>query len=232
MTDIVYAIRISNMEYSGLKIMDVKIGKSTNIDNTLSQYSRGNRNIELLDMWRPNPEKNLSTTENGVHEIAENYSYDRQSEKFVFLQSGYQEFADTVNKVLRNTTKEELGETDETPSQSSKDDYTGTTPAVIKILGDTHDVTNWTETLQTATSRILQDVEDQKKITEISGRKRDYFVEKGDESALVAPKRIPETDLFVETNFSANDVNRIIEQVLNKYGYDSSELEIYTEEEN
>jgi len=87
MTDIVYAIRISNMEYSGLKIMDVKIGKSTNIDNTLSQYSRGNRNIELLDMWRPNPEKNLSTTENGVHEIAENYSYDRQSEKLVVSQS-------------------------------------------------------------------------------------------------------------------------------------------------
>ena len=232
MSDIVYAIRISNMEYSGLKIMDVKIGKSTNIDNTLSQYSRGNRNIELLDMWSPNPEKNLSTTERGVHEIEENYSYDRQSEKFVFLQSGYQEFADTVNKVLKNTSKEELRETDETPDQSEKDDYTGTTPAVIKILGDTHDVTNWTETLQTATSRILQDVENQNKITEISGRKRDYFVKKGEESVLVAPKRIPETDLFVETNFSANDVNRIIEQVLDKYGYDSSQLEIYTEEEN
>jgi len=232
MTDIVYAIRISNMEYSGLKIMDVKIGKSTNIENTLSQYSRGNRNIELLDMWRPNPEKNLSTTERGVHEIAENYSYDRQSEKFVFLQSGYQEFADTVNKILRNTSKQELGETDEAPTQTQKDDYTGTTPAVIKILGDTYDVNNWTEALQTAISQILQDVEDQEKITEIKGRKRDYFVDKGDESGLIAPKEIPGTDLFVETNFSANDVNRIINKALNKYGYDTSQLERYTEEEN
>ena len=105
--------------------MDVKIGKSTKIENTLSQYSRGNRNIKLLDMWRPNPEKNLSTTERGVHEIAENYSYDRQSEKFVFLQSRYQEFADTVNKILRNTSKQELGETDETPTLTPEDDYTG-----------------------------------------------------------------------------------------------------------
>jgi len=232
MTDIVYAIRISNMEYSGLKIMDVKIGKSTDIDDTLSQYSRGNRNIELLDMWRPNPEKNLSTTERGVHEIAENYSYDRQSEKFVFLQSGYQEFADTVNKILRNTSKQELGETDEAPTQTQKDDYTGTTPAVIKILGDTYDVNNWTEALQTAISQILQDVEDQEKITEIKGRKRDYFVHKGDESGLIAPKEIPRTEYFVETNFSANDVNRIINKALNKYGYDTSQLEIYTEEEN
>ena len=232
MTDIVYAIRISNMEYSGLKIMDVKIGKSTNIENTLSQYSRGNRNIELLDMWRPNPEKNLSTTERGVHEIAENYSYDRQSEKFVFLQSGYQEFADTVNKILRNTSKQELGETDEAPTQTREDDYTGTTPAIIKILGDTYDVNNWTEALQTAISQILQDVENQEKITEIKGRKRDYFVDKGDESGLIAPKEIPGTDLFVETNFSANDVNRIINKALNKYGYDTSQLEIYTEEEN
>ena len=220
------------MEYSGLKIMDVKIGKSTNIENTLSQYSRGNRNIELLDMWRPNPEKNLSTTERGVHEIAENYSYDRQSEKFVFLQSGYQEFADTVNKILRNTSKQELGETDEAPTQTQKDDYTGTTPAVIKILGDTYDVNNWTEALQTAISQILQDVEDQEKITEIKGRKRDYFVDRGDESGLIAPKEIPGTEYFVETNFSANDVNRIINKALNKYGYDTSQLEIYTEEEN
>ena len=56
MSDVVYAIRISHLEYSGLKIMDIKIGKSTDIDNTLRQYSRGNRDVELLDMWTPNPD--------------------------------------------------------------------------------------------------------------------------------------------------------------------------------
>jgi len=36
--------------------MDIKIGKPTDIDTTLRQYSRGNRDIELLDMWTPNPD--------------------------------------------------------------------------------------------------------------------------------------------------------------------------------
>ena len=89
MKEVVYAIRISHLEYSGLKIMDIKIGKSTNIDTTLSQYSRGNRDIELLDMWRPNPDKTLSTAERGVHDVAERYAYSKQSEKFVFLQGAY-----------------------------------------------------------------------------------------------------------------------------------------------
>jgi hypothetical protein len=108
MREVVYAIRISHLEYSGLKIMDIKIGKSTDIDNTLRQYSRGNRDIELLDMWTPNPDMNLSTAERGVHAVAERYAYDKQSEKFVFLQSAYQEFAETVNMLLRNVSREDL----------------------------------------------------------------------------------------------------------------------------
>jgi hypothetical protein len=81
MSDVVYAIRISRLEYSGLKIMDIKIGKSTNIENTIRQYSRGSRDIELLDMWAPNPDKTLSTAERGVHAVAERHAYHNQSEK-------------------------------------------------------------------------------------------------------------------------------------------------------
>ena len=71
MSEVVYAVRISHLEYSGLKIMDIKIGKSTDIETTLRQYSRGNRDIELLDMWTPNPDKTLSTAERGVHAVAD-----------------------------------------------------------------------------------------------------------------------------------------------------------------
>ena len=227
---VVYAIRISHLEYSGLKVMDIKIGKSTNIDNTLRQYSRGNRDIELLDMWTPNPDKNLSTAERGVHEIAERYAYDKQSEKFVFLQGAYQDFAETVNKLLRNASREDLAE-DPTPNESTDvDDYTGMTPSVIKILDEAHDVDNWADALTVAVAQILRDVDDHEPITEIEGRTRSYFVEEGRQSDLVAPRRIPDTDLYLETNFSANDCVRKIEQVMDKYGYDRAELEIYTEE--
>lgn len=234
MTDVVYAIRISNLEYTGLKIMDVKIGKSTNIENTLSQYSRGNRNIKLLDMWTPNPDKTLSTAEKGVHRVAEKYAYSKQSEKFVFLQSGYQEFAETINNILKNTSREETStETKSTTEQSEdKQDFTGTTPSVIKILGETLEVKNWTDTLTKAVTEILAEAEDQEKITEIQGRKRSYFVQEGRQSDLVAPRKIPDTEIYVETNFSANDVIRIIEKSMNKYGHDTTQLEIFTEEQS
>lgn len=207
--------------------MDIKIGKSTNIDNTLRQNSRGNRDIMLLDMWTPNPEKNLSTAERGVHEVAEEYAYDKQSEKFVFLQGAYQDFAETVNKLLQNVSREDL--TEESTSSESRqiDDYTGMTPSVVKILGKTHDVDNWADTLTTAVAEMLRDVDEHEKITELEGRTRSYFVEEGRQSDLVQPRKISDTDLYIETNFSANDCVRKIEQVVANYGYHTAQLEIF-----
>ncbi|MGQ4555953.1 GIY-YIG nuclease family protein [Halobellus sp. GM3] len=230
MNEVVYAIKISHLEYSGLKIMDIKIGKSTNIDNTLRQYRRGNRDIELLDMWTPNPDKNLSTAERGVHEVAEKYAYDKQSEKFVFLQGAYQEFAETVNKLLKNASREEISDRPEQKRPAEIDDYTGKTPSVLKIFGETYDVDTWADTLSTAVTQILREADDHEPITEIKGRKRSYFVEEGQQSNLVKPRKISDTQLYLETNFSANDCVRIMERAMDTYGYDRTELEIFTEE--
>ena len=210
--------------------MDIKIGKSTNIDNTLRQYSRGNRDIELLDLWTPNPDKNLSTAERGVHEVAEKYAYDKQSEKFVFLQGAYQEFAETVNKLLQNTIREDLSEETMTRDPTEIDDYTGMTPSVLKIFGRTYDVDTWADTLTMAVTQILREADDREAITEIKGRKRSYFVEEGQQSDLVKPRKIPDAELHLETNFSANDCVRIIEKAMDKYEYDTAQLEIFTEE--
>jgi hypothetical protein len=230
MSDVVYAILTSHLEYSGLKIMDIKIGKSTDIDNTLQQYNRSSRDTELLDMWTPNPDKTLSTAERGVHAVAKQYAYDKQSEKFVFLQGAYQEFAETVNMLLRNVSREDLAADSSSSESDDVDDYTGTTPSVLKILGETHDVDSWADALTVGVAAILRDVDDHDRIKEVSGRKRTYFVEEGQQSELVKPRRIPDTNLYLETNFSANDCVRKIEQVMVKYGYDRTELEIFTEE--
>lgn len=232
MTEVVYAIRMNNLEYSGLKIMDVKIGKTTDIDNRLSTFETGAWDVQLLDMWVPNPQKTLSTTEQGVQAVAENYAYDNESEKYVFLQDSYQNFAETVNKLLKNVTREDIKRDEEpTPEEPETVDYTGKTPAVIKILGETYDVDSWTDCLLLATTQILAEVDDHKKITEIRGSKRDYFVQEGKQSDLIAPKMIPDTGLYLESNFSANDVVRIIKRVLEHYDYEPSELEIFTQEE-
>ena len=111
-----------------------------------------------------------------------------------------------------------------------RDDYTGTTPSVVRILGETYDVDTWADTLVTAITEILHDAEDHKKIMEISGQKRSYFVKEGQQSELVKPRKIPDTDLYLETNFSANDCVRIVGRAMDKYGYDRTELGIFTEE--
>lgn len=77
---------------------------------------------------------------------------------------------------------------------------------------------------------ILRDVKDQERIKGVSGRKRTYFVEEGQQSELVKPRQIPDTNLYLETNFSANDCVRKIKQVMTKYKYDRAELEVFTEE--
>lgn len=236
MSGVIYAIKMYDVTYPGIQIMDVKIGKTTDIERTKRQYRRGNREIEVLDLWQPNPQKNLSTGEKGVHEVAEKYAYERESEKFVFLQGKYQQFSETVDKLLLKTTEE--GAEDAEPTDESTedvghtgDDLAGTTPAAIEILDRTKDVDNWTDTLQTAAAQVLDHVENQEKIAEIDGRERSYFVEKGSESDLISPREIPGTNMFVETNFSANDVDRLITKILDKYGYDRSNYRIFTEEE-
>ncbi|WP_168654228.1 hypothetical protein [Halorubrum sp. PV6] len=44
------------------------------------------RDVELPDMWTPNPDKTLSTAEHGVHVVAERYAYDK-TEREVCLPS-------------------------------------------------------------------------------------------------------------------------------------------------
>ena len=82
---------------------------------------------------------------------------------------------------------------------------------MIKILGETHDVDTWADALTVAVAAILRDVDDPERIKAVTGRKRTYFVEDGRQSELVKPRQIPDSDLYVETNFSANTVVRTIE---------------------
>jgi len=132
--------------------------------------------------------------------------------------------------LLQNTSREDLAAASASSDSDDLDDYTGTTPSVIKLLGETHDVDSWADALTVAVATILRDVDDPERVTEVDGRTRSYFVAEGRQSDLFKPRRIPDTNLYVESNFSANDCVRTIERVLEKYGYDRAELEVFTEE--
>ena len=133
--------------------------------------------------------------------------------------------------LFRNVSRDDLAAESASSESDDIDDYTGTTPSVIKILGETYDVDSWADALTVAVAAILRNVDDHERIKEVSGRKRTYFVAEGQQSELVKPRQIPDTNLYVETNFSANDCVRKIEQVMEKYEYDRTELEIFTEED-
>jgi len=62
------------------------------------------------------------------------------------------------------------------------------------------------------------------KVAEIRGRKRPYF--STDPAELFKPEQIPNSDLWVETNFSARDIERISRLMLVKLGYEDGELGI------
>ena len=57
-----------------------------------------------------NPDRTLFTIECGTHEIVDKYTYDNQSEKFVFLQGTYYEFAEAVIKLSKNVSSKCLAE--------------------------------------------------------------------------------------------------------------------------
>ena len=105
MTNLVYSIKVNELYYSGLKVLDVKIGKTANIDSTLAQYKRSSRDIKILDLWAPNENLQLSECEKGVHQLAERYAYERRSEKFIFLQDDYDKFSKNVSLLLEKVSK-------------------------------------------------------------------------------------------------------------------------------
>lgn len=108
MNNIIYAIEITNLSYSGLRILNVKIGKTTNLKATLRQYRRTSPEAQILNLWESNFHKSLSECEKGVHKIAEIYAYERKGETFIFLQESYKDFAENVDLLLKNIQKEKV----------------------------------------------------------------------------------------------------------------------------
>ena len=108
MAEIVYAIRIGRLITGGLKVLDVKIGKTTNINSTINQYKRSSRDVKVLDLWEPNNNLTLSECERGVHQLAQQYAHERDSEKFIFLQDTYDKFSKNVCLLLKKTSMDEM----------------------------------------------------------------------------------------------------------------------------
>jgi hypothetical protein len=230
MTEVIYAIELDTLDTAGLTMVKVKIGKTNNLESRLNDFQTGMLSEpEVLDIWYPNPDISLSSVENGILDIAEQYSYNRNGEAFVFLQDGYQQFSETINKLLEATTREEIRDLSSDEGEPSAEDYTGEVPAAVRFDGEMHEVSSWAECVVTVAEWVLSQAESEEPLKQVSGRTRDYVVEEGEESHQVSPKPIGDSELYVETNFSANTVIQVSQKMLEAYDYDLAKFDVLTE---
>ncbi|MDD3492046.1 MAG: hypothetical protein PHU95_01945 [Candidatus Thermoplasmatota archaeon] len=231
MTELIYAVQVNNLYHGGLRVLDVKIGRTTNIKRTLTQYRRIGRDIELLDLWEINDDLTASQCEKGVHKVASQYAFDKRSEKFIFLQDDYDTFAENINLLLKHTSRDKLQQKKQPKKKKVKaDEYTGKKPKFIKFGGKTTEANTWREVVQTVAKQIYDDADDFSRVFTIKGRKRNYFSEdcrdKKEGGELVNAIAIPNTSYCFEGNISANHSMKLILELLALFGYDADELEI------
>jgi len=76
---------------------------------------------------------------------------------------------------------------------------------------------------------VLSQAESGEPLKQVSGRTRDYIVEQGEESQHVSPKQIDNSELYIETNLSANNAMQVNKKMLRAYDYDLAEFDVLTE---
>lgn len=245
MNEIIYAIKVADLNYSGLKILDVKIGKTTNIKSTLAQYKRGSRSIKILNLWEANKSLLLSSCEQGVHKLADRYAYERDSEKFIFLQKSYDDFAENVSLLLKEITKEELRSAEIEPraevipsergretSPYVRTGYTGKKPRSFIFNNSKYEVVSWTDLIVTLCEQIYRENEkDFERVLvnpSLKGEKRPYF-SKNKHDLTECSKKIEGTDIYIETRFNANKIVDLCKKMLKLFGYKESNFKIETD---
>lgn len=108
--------------------------------------------------------------------------------------------------------------------------YTGKTPVAVILFHKRYPVHTWKEATLTVLEVFRrQHVEDfEAAAVTVWGRKRPYISNSADD--LRKPERVPHTDLYFETNLSANSMVKLCFTVLQKLGDDESQLSFEVEE--
>ncbi len=105
--------------------------------------------------------------------------------------------------------------------------FTGSTPQAFDFKGETFKVSSWIELLMTLTAKLATTHgADFRRVLSLKGRKRPYFSEKSE--VLRIPKNVNGTEIFVESNLSANSIVRLCKDLLFLFGHTDSELTIHS----
>jgi len=111
------------------------------------------------------------------------------------------------------------------PQPSKPGNYTGKYISSFSFRGSQYEVRTWKDMLVRLCD-ILNAAHGNEfdKVLSLRGRKRPYFTHS--ENELRSPEKFSNTDIFLETNLSANQIVKICFDLLALFGYSSTDLRI------
>lgn len=111
------------------------------------------------------------------------------------------------------------------PQPSKPGNYTGKSISSFSFRGSQYEVRTWKDILVRLCD-ILNAAHGTEfdKVLSLRGRKRPYFTRS--ENELRSPEKFGNTDIFLETNLSANQIVKICFDLLALFGYSSTDLRI------
>ncbi len=103
--------------------------------------------------------------------------------------------------------------------------YTGSSIQAFSFKGARQQVNSWIDLLLTLCSLLSsRHGQDFDRVLTLMGRKRPYFSQNPD--VLRLPRKIENSELFVESNLSANSIVRLSRDLISLFGYADSDLAI------
>ncbi|AWB10268.1 type I restriction endonuclease [Thermodesulfobium sp. 4217-1] len=149
---------------------------------------------------------------------------------------GYKPDSETVEQFLTRISQEEIKTENiyvptKIKSMHKKSDssvsnqYSGKKPISFSFKGVKYSLRSWKELIVKLCEIILSKHKDQfNYVLDLHGTKRPYFSSKLDE--LRKPERISGTDIYLETNLSANSIVKLSKDIITLFGYKDSDLKI------
>jgi predicted type IV restriction endonuclease len=123
-------------------------------------------------------------------------------------------------KAVRKTRKRAAG-------TEKKESYIGKKPTAFTLLGQRMKVKKWKEILTNVCNILARAKGDEfESVLSLTGRKRRYFSRAAED--LKEPRQVKGTDIFVETNFNAQNLFMITNKVLESFGFTKSDIQIET----
>ena len=139
-----------------------------------------------------------------------------------------EQFLLKINQESRQTKKESLTSVQKLSTQNSRiplEGYSGKSIISFTFKGDKYSVRSWKEMLIKICNLMLSAHREQfDKVLNLVGRKRPYFTR--NPHKLRSPERLNNSDIYVETNLSANSIVKLSQNILALFGYGESDFSV------